>query len=84
MEFRDRGMIGRAQCDMAAGGGRSIVRIKPERRLAFVPEARAALVARTQDISKRRQHGGIKAHAGIEVADFQSDMVVHDGLPPES
>src|ERR1700722_5484884 len=80
VKFGDGGVIGRAECDVAARGGRPVVQVKPQRRLALGSEARAGLVARTQRISERRQHGGIEPHAGVEVADFQSDMVVHGGL----
>src|SRR5258708_25454109 len=80
MEFRDRSVVGRAERDVGAGGGNSLVQIKPQRRLALGPEARAALIPRAQDISERRQGCRVEAHAGIEIADFQSDVVVHDDL----
>src|SRR5258708_18722544 len=80
VELRDRGVVGRAERDMGAGALETLVQIKPERRLSLGPEARAGLVARTQDMAERRQRCGVEAHTGVEIAYFQSDVVVHDDL----
>src|SRR6185369_8027655 len=80
VEFLDRGVIGRAERDVGAGRDGTLVRIKPECRLALRPKTRAGSVARTQHVSERRQRCRVEAHAGVEVADFQPDMVVHDDL----
>src|SRR5436305_12042153 len=53
---------------------------KPQRRFALWPGARAIVIARAQDITERRESSRIEAHAGIEIADFYSDVVVHEGL----
>src|SRR4030081_1822110 len=65
---------------MAAGARKPLVQIEPQRRFALRSKPRAAFVARTQDISERRQCGRVEAHAGVESSDFQSDEVVHDDL----
>src|SRR6266566_2043720 len=80
VKFLDRGVVGRAERDVRAGGGWPLVRIEPERRLALGAKTGAGSVARTQDESKRRQCRRVEAHAGVQIADFQSDMVVHDDL----
>src|SRR6266404_6944884 len=80
VKLLDRGVVGRAERNMRAGRGRPLVGIKPERWLALGPKTRAGSVARTQDVPERRQCGHVEAHAGVEVADFQSDVVVHDDL----
>jgi hypothetical protein len=56
------------------------IRIKPQRRRVLGAETGAAVVARAQAISERRQRRCIEANAGVEIADFQSDVVVHDDL----
>src|SRR3981189_779936 len=80
VKFLDRRVIGRAERDVGASSGRSVMCIKPERRFAFGPETRTRVVARTQHISKRRQRRGVEAHAGVEIFNLQSDVVVHDDL----
>src|SRR5436305_6306476 len=80
MEFPDRGVIGSTEGGMRAFALLPLVQIKPERRFILRPEARAIVVARTQDITERCQCRGVKANAGIEIADFYSDVVVHEGL----
>src|SRR5439155_1245796 len=80
VKFLDRGVVGRAERDVRAGGGWPLVRIEPERRLALGAKSCAGSVARTQDESERRQCRRVEAHAGVQIADFQSDMVVHDDL----
>src|SRR5882757_7811878 len=80
VKFLDRRVIGRAERDVGASSGRSVMCIKPERRFALGPETRAAVVARTQHISERRQCRRVEAHAGVETFNLQSDVVVHDDL----
>src|ERR1700694_1601094 len=80
VEFPDRGVVRCAERNMGAGARQSLMPIEPERGLALGPKAGAAVVARAQDISERRQRGGVEAHAGVEISDFQSEMVVHDDL----
>src|SRR6185437_9842545 len=81
VKFLDRGMVRGAKGDMRAGVVQALVEVEPQRRLALRPEARAVRVLRAQDIAERRERGGVEAHRRIKVADFQSDMVVHDDLP---
>src|SRR4051794_38308310 len=52
VEFLDRGAIRCAECDMRSGTFGVLGEVKPQRRLALGPEARAAVVARTQDVSE--------------------------------
>src|ERR1700676_3293727 len=80
VEFFDRRVVGRAEGDVGPRSGRPRMRIKPERWLALRAKTGAGIVARAQHISKRRQGRGVKAHTGVEIADFQSDVVVHDDL----
>src|SRR5258706_16301404 len=61
VKLLDRGVVGRAERNMRAGRGRPLVGIKPERRLALGPKTRAGSVARTQDVSDRRQNGRVEA-----------------------
>src|ERR1700736_4873249 len=80
VKLLDRRVIMRAERDMGAGAGRSLVEIEPQRRCVLGPETRAAVVARIQDIAEWRQGRGIKAHAGVETFNLQSDVIVHDDL----
>ena len=77
MEFLDRAVIRRAERDMGAGAGSSLVQMQPERGLALGAKARAGIIARAQHKAERREGCRIEAHRGIEVSDAQSDMVVH-------
>src|ERR1700733_5444378 len=81
VEFPDRRMVRGAEGDMGACASRFFVRIKPQRGFALRPETRAALVVRAQHVSERRQRRGVEAHAGVEIFNLQSDVVVHDDLP---
>src|SRR5271155_3555421 len=81
MKFPDRRMIGRAEREMRACARLPLVQIKPQRRLALRSETGAVGVARAQHKTERRQGCAIKTHAGVEIADFDSDMVVHGHLP---
>ena len=67
VKFPDRRVIGRAERDVGACRGRPVVGIKPKRRLALGPKARACVIARTQYISERRQRRRIETHAGVEI-----------------
>src|SRR3954471_24379581 len=80
MEFRDRGMVRRAERDMRTGA-RALVQMQPERGFALGAEARAGIIARAQHKAERRERGGIEAHAGVEICDASSDVVVHDCSP---
>src|SRR6185437_6810973 len=80
MGFLDRGMVLCAEGDMGAGVLETLVQMQPQRRLTLRPEARTIVVFRAEYIAERRQRRGVEAHGGIEVTDFQSDMVVHDAL----
>jgi hypothetical protein len=80
VEFLDRGVIRRRECDMRAGAFGVLGEVKPQRRLAFGSKARAAVVARTQYVSEGFERRLIEAHAFVDVADFKSDVVVHDDL----
>src|SRR5579864_3700358 len=80
VEFRDRRMIGGAERDMRAFALQTLVKIEPERRRALGPKAGAALVLRAQDVTEWRQRRIIEADAGVEIADLEADMVVHDDL----
>src|ERR1700730_9007788 len=80
VEFLDRGVVGRPERDVGTAAGRPLVRIQPERRVVLGPAAGAGFIALAKDISERRQCRRVKAHAGVEIADFQSDVVVHGDL----
>ncbi len=84
MKHFDRGVIGRAKGDVGAGVGLALVQMQPERGLAFRPKTRAVVVARAQHITERRQRRGIETHAGVEISNAQSDVVVHDSLQCEA
>src|SRR4051794_40304713 len=77
VEFLDRGVIRRTERDMRARTFGILGKVKPQRRLAFGSKTRAAVVARTQVVSERLQRRLIEAHALVDIADFQSDVVVH-------
>src|ERR1700722_20004950 len=81
VEFPDSRLVRRAKGDVGARAGGSLVRIKPQRGFALRSETRAALVVRAQHVSKRRQRCGVEAHAGVEIFNLQSDVVVHVDLP---
>src|SRR5438132_9432745 len=68
--------------DRGWGAGRRLplMRISEMRRVTLAVKTCAGSVARTQDVSERRQCCRVEAHAGVQIADFQSDMVVHDDL----
>src|ERR1700716_3567136 len=80
VKFLDGSVIGRAERDVGACTGRAVTQIKPKRRLALGPKTRARVVARAQYVSERRQCCRVEAPAGIEISNFQSDVVVHDDL----
>jgi hypothetical protein len=80
VKFPYRGVIGRAECDVRAGAGWPLVQIQPKRRLALGSEARTTRVARAQDIAEWRQRRDIEIDALVEVADFDSNVVVHGDL----
>src|SRR6185437_9731720 len=80
MEFLDGRMAGRAERDMRAAAGPPLVEIQPERRFALGTEACARRIARAQHIIQRRQHRRIEIDAGVEICDFDSDVVIHDDL----
>src|SRR3569623_3149608 len=56
-----------AESDMDAVGLAALVEMQPERRRALGPEAGIAVAARAQAVAERGQHGGVEAHAGVEV-----------------
>src|ERR1700690_3916854 len=70
VEFLDRGVIRRAERDMGAGAFQTLVQIEPKRGLALRPEACAAFVLGTQDVTERGKGSVIKAHGSVEIADF--------------
>src|SRR6202011_3294288 len=76
VEFFDRRVVGRAEGDVSPCTGRPRMRRKRAPRLALRPKTAAGIVARAQHVSERRQGRGVKAHTGVEIADFQSDVVV--------
>ena len=81
MKLLDRGVVGGAERDMGAGIGLALVKMQPQRRFALGAKARAAVVARAQYIAERRQRRGVEAHAGVEIANAQTDMIVHESSP---
>src|ERR1700722_15839695 len=80
VKFPDRRMVRGAEGNVSARAGGSLVRIEPKRGFALGPEARAALIVRAQHVSERRQRRGVETHAGVEIFNLQSDVVVHDDL----
>src|SRR5665647_228017 len=80
MEFLDRGVVGRAERDMGPGSRRPLLLKQPQGRFALGPEARVRILARAQHIAERCQGCRVEAHAGVEILNLQSDVVVHDDL----
>src|ERR1700759_5468455 len=76
----DRVMVGRAERDMRALALEALVQIEPQRRLALRAEARAVPVFRAEHEAERRKWCSVEPHAGVEIAGFDADMVVHDDL----
>src|SRR6516162_6907792 len=54
--------------------------MQPKCGLTFRPKAGIALAARAQAVAERGEHRGIEPHAGFQVRDANSDVVVHGRL----
>src|SRR5450631_1392133 len=80
VEGADRGVVGSAEREVRAAAFQFLLRVEPQRRRAVRSKACSALVARTQDIAKGRERRAVKARAGIEVSNSDSDVVEHDDL----
>src|SRR5947209_11131864 len=80
VKFLDRIMVGRAEGDVGACTVAVLAGVEPQRRFALGPKACAAVVARAQHIAQGFQGGFVETHAGVELFDLQSDVVVHGDL----
>ena len=51
--------------------------VQPQSGCVLRPEARPRTV---EDVTKRREHGGVKAATRFDISNMQSNVIEHDGL----
>src|SRR5689334_7066236 len=80
VKFPDRLVLAGPERDVGAADA-SLMLVEPQRRFALRAETRAIFVAGAEDVTERGERRGIEADAGVEIADFDADVVVHGCLP---
>ena len=80
MKAVHRCAVGRVERDMRTVGFRLRAGMQPQGCCASRPQSRVRILDRGQLVAQARQRSLIEAHAGFQLPDSQTDMVVHDVL----